>query len=69
MLAYCDYIADRINSHLSGDIVKNDYYVKNVDSVKFDLHPIGGYMVSTKKTMNVTDLNGKNYRVTVEEID
>jgi hypothetical protein len=69
MLAYCDYIADRINAHLSGDVVNNNYYIKDVGKIKFDLHHIDGYMLSTKKTINLTDLNGKKYRVTVEELN
>jgi hypothetical protein len=68
-LAYCDYIADRINAHLSGDVVNNNYYIKDVGKIKWDLHPIDGYMQSTKKTINVTDINGKKYRVTVEELN
>ena len=69
MLAYCDYIADRISSHLSGDVVSNNYYIKDVGKINWDLHPTEGYMVSTKKTINVTDMNGKKYKVTVEEYD
>ena len=69
MLAYCDYIADRINAHLSGDVVNNNYYIKDVGKIKWDLHPIDGYMVTTKKTMRVSDTYGKWYKVTVEEDD
>jgi YHS domain-containing protein len=38
-----------------------------VDGIKWDLDPVGGYMVSTKKTITVMDMNGKKYLVTVEE--
>jgi hypothetical protein len=32
-----------------------------------DLHPEEGYFMSTKKTIEVEDINGKVYLVTVEE--
>lgn len=69
MLAYCDYIADRIKRALALDIRENSTYtyVSEVGPVKFDLHPEEGYFVSTKKTLEVIDINGKKYKVTVEE--
>ena len=36
--------------------------------IEIDLHPTGGYMLSTKKTLTITDHNGKMYKVTVEEV-
>jgi hypothetical protein len=70
MLAYCDYIADRIFRALSLDVRENKIYTKiaTVGSVKMDLHPVEGYFMSTKKTLEVIDNNGKKYKVTVEEI-
>jgi len=56
-LAYCDYIADRINK-----LIDQDRIVGNVD-----LHPTEGWLVSTKKAMTVYDVNGKAYVITVEE--
>lgn len=67
MLAYCDYIASRIQSRIKGDILLDDPYVKMVESVKMDLHPEEGYFQSTKKTIRVQDKNGKYYKITVEE--
>lgn len=69
MLAYCDYIADRIKKALDLDLRENRIYTKvdTVGSVKMDLHPTEGYFVSTKKTLEVIDINGKKYKVTVEE--
>ena len=69
MLAYCDYIASRIQSRIKGDILLDDPYVSKVEHVKMDLHPTEGYLLSTKKTIEIIDKNGKKYRVTVEEID
>ena len=65
MLAYCDKIADTIRKSL----LKHDPdgIIGLVDGIKWDLHPEGGYMISTKKTITVMDMNGKKYLVTVEE--
>jgi hypothetical protein len=65
MLAYCDKIADSIRRAM----IKNDPdgIIGPVGPIKMDLHPVGGYFVSTKKTMMVWDMNGKAYSVTVEE--
>lgn len=65
MLAYCDYIANRIKTSLTGD---EDFegLIEEVGPVKFDLAP-AGWMKSTKKTLLMWDKNGKRYRVTVEE--
>jgi predicted cupin superfamily sugar epimerase len=45
----------------------NDTLIMGVGRPKMDLHPEGGYFVSTKKTIEVQDINGKKYLVTVEE--
>ena len=66
MLAYCDKIADTIRKALLK--YDEDQIIGLVDRVKMDLHPTEGYFVSTKKTIDVTDMNGKFYRVTVEEL-
>lgn len=69
MLAYCDYIADQIHTTLDTNS-KYDTMTKvgKVGPIKFDLHPEAGYLVSTKKTITVSDINGRQYRVTVEEV-
>lgn len=67
MLAYCDYIADRISKALFEDASSKSSYVSLVTTPKMDLHPELGYLVSTKKTIVVIDTNGKSYNVTVEE--
>lgn len=66
MLAYCDKIADTIRKAL----VKYDpdNIIGLVGRVRMDLHPTEGYFQSTKKTIELTDMNGKMYRVTVEEL-
>jgi hypothetical protein len=66
MLAYCDKIADTIRKSL----LKHDPdgIIGLVDRIRWDLHPEGGYLVSTKKTIELCDMNEKRYRITVEEI-
>lgn len=66
-LAYCDYIADRIHTALCVPD-RHHSLIGSVCGVKWDLHPTAGYMMSTKKTILVADRNGKEYRVTVEEV-
>jgi len=66
MLAYCDFIADSIKKAFTND--KPDNLVANVGEIKMDLHPIDGYFLSTKKTITMEDINGKMYKVTVEEL-
>jgi len=65
MLAYCDKIADVIRKALLG--YDPDNIIGLIGPIKMDLDPVGGYFVSTKKTMEVIDMNGKKYKVTVEE--
>ena len=71
-LVYCDYIADRIRKSLFDVSFAGKNYgriVKGVGNIKWDLDPEGGYMVSTKKEITVNDVNGRAYRITVEEIN
>jgi hypothetical protein len=68
MLAYCDYIADRVRTWFKNDVLVGSEYIKFVGNVKMDLHPTEGYFMSTKKTIEVIDINNKKYRITVEEI-
>jgi len=44
-----------------------DTLIMGVGRPKMDLHPTEGYFLSTKKTIEVQDTNGKKYLVTVEE--
>jgi hypothetical protein len=69
MLAYCDYIADRISKDLHEDATKSSSLVSLVTTPKMDLHPEFGYLVSTKKEITVLDVNGKSYKITVEEVN
>ena len=64
-LAYCDKIADTIQKALKQP--DPDGIISEVGRIQWDLHPVGGYFVSPKKTMIVHDTNGKAYSVTIEE--
>ena len=64
-LAYCDYIAHNIVQNA----IPNNQLIESVSSPRYDLHPTEGYFMSTKKTIEMEDKNGKKYRVTVEEIN
>lgn len=66
MLAYCDKIADVVRSALLK--YDPDNIIESVGNVKLDLHPTEGYMLSTKKSIEVADMSGKLYRVIVEEV-
>jgi len=65
-LAYCDHIASYIRQSLLK--YDTDNPVGLVGAINMDLDPVEGYFVSTKKTLQVTDMHGKKYRITVEEI-
>lgn len=67
MLAYCDYIADRIQKLIAREIGDNDTLISNISAPKMDLHPTEGYFQSTKKIITCHDTNGKAYVITVEE--
>jgi hypothetical protein len=63
MKSYCDYIA-----HLITKIADREDILADIGPVRLDLHPRDGYLMSTKKTVMITDRNGRRYRVSVEEI-
>ena len=65
-LAYCDKIADTIRKALLK--YDTDGLINGpVGKINWDLHPAGGFLVSTKKSINMWDSNGKAYVITVEE--
>ena len=64
-LAYCDMIAYAIKETLPK---KTDDFISVEGGVQFDLAK-EGYMQSTTKFINVYDVNGKKYKITVEEAD
>jgi|TARA_B110000090_G_scaffold196521_1_gene233553 hypothetical protein len=77
-MAYCDYIAHTIlrpalqnDGKDQGPLNRPELergIIRGVGHVKMDLDPVEGYMVSTAKRIDVVDMNGTKYRITVEEI-
>lgn len=65
MIAYCDYIVTLIKRTL----LANDDS-KMLDVIGHIVYDLGDYgqFLSTKKTLTVTDMNGKAYQITVEEV-
>ena len=61
-LAYCDMIAHAIKDNIA-KVTDGNITSSGVD---FDLAK-EGYMQSTSKFLTLTDWNGKQYKVTVEE--
>jgi hypothetical protein len=65
MIAYCDYIAKRIKDALMVSDLDNNI-LGHIGNIKYDLGPNGEFY-STKKTIEVLDITGKKYKITVEE--
>lgn len=66
MLAYCDYIAHLIAGHIRHFDTQGILW--QVGRPQMDLDA-GGALRSTTKTLEITDLNGKRYKVTIEEAE
>ena len=64
-IAYCDYIAHTIVGNLKAN--DTERLLSSVSGPKYDLTESGAF-ASTKKTIMVEDRNGRQYRVTVEEV-
>lgn len=63
-LAYCDYIATVVRRTML--VADDQSLIDVVSSIHLDLNKDGAF-VSTKKTIDVTDMNGRKYLITVEE--
>ena len=66
-LAYCDYIANIIQKNMKYEDQKDMAMLSSVGKIQYDLNQYGS-LASTKKTMIVEDINGKQYKITVEEV-
>lgn len=64
-IAYCDYIAHVIKSSLF--LNDGEKLIDEVGGIQFDLSPTGEF-TSTTKTIDVLDVFGKQYRITVQEL-
>lgn len=63
-LAYCDYIATVVRRTML--VADDQSLIDVVSGIHLDLDK-DGVFVSTKKTIDVTDMNGRKYLITVEE--
>jgi len=66
MIAYCDYIAHLIHSYIKPHDIQG--LLGDVRHPRYDLDSEGAF-ASTKKTIEVIDINHKRYRVTIEELN
>jgi len=64
-LAYCDYIAFIIRENLMA--LDKRRLIDEVGRVQFDIG-MGDEFTSTTKTIDVLDMQGKQYRITVQEL-
>lgn len=64
--AYCDYLINLVS--IMQIEIDSDEIIASTGKIEYDLHPKYGYLQSTKKSIILTDINGKEYRVTVEEV-
>jgi hypothetical protein len=64
-LAYCDYIASLIHQTLINR--DTECLIDQVGMMQFDLGEFGEFC-STTKTIDVLDMFGKQYRVTIQEL-
>lgn len=68
--AYCDFIAEMIQMALRHNASLIDAEIQLLaGNTKIDLHPKEGYMLSTKRTIDVVDQNNTKYKITIEEVD
>lgn len=67
VLTFCDYIAFLISTDLKYFDSKQEKLLASVGVINGDFDKNGKFL-STKKTINVEDRYGKNYRITIEEI-
>jgi hypothetical protein len=66
-MSYCDYIAHLIYTFLREVDDSHEMMLTDIESIEYDLSGDGSFL-STKKTIDVTDVAGKKYRITVEEL-
>ena len=65
MLDYCDYIANLIRTYILANDVDECKMLRSVSKWKYDLGEHGELLSSTK-TLHVTDMNQKRYKITIE---
>ena len=66
MIAYCDYIAHLISTYIKPHDTQG--LLTDVSRPTWNLD-VDGALSGTDKTITVTDVNGRRYKITVEEVD
>lgn len=67
-LSYCDYIAHTVvKPALDVDVKDTGGTLSAVSKIHMDLAK-EGWMQTTKRTIEVTDVNGREYKITIEDI-
>ena len=66
-VVYCDYIAEVIKQAINKDITRAESLLIGAGSVRFDTDADGAYLSPTK-FVNVADINGRLYEITIKEI-
>ena len=64
-LTYCDYISHLIRTHLLP--LDSESLLEEVGPIKIDKYRDGSFR-SALKTIDVLDVNGKSYRITIQEL-
>lgn len=64
-LSYCDYIANIIQKSLMQFDQEN--LLDKIGRIRLDLDPEGVFQ-TTVKTIDIVDMQGKAYRVTIQEL-
>lgn len=63
-LAYCDYLAYLISKHLVA--LDSERLINWVGNPQYDLGNTGE-LISTAKTIDIEDVNGKHYQIIIKE--
>lgn len=66
-MVYCDYIAHLITDNLKTADDQDMAMLTEIGKMKYDLSE-EGWFVSSKKTIEVTDINGQKYKISVEAV-
>lgn len=65
-MSYCDYLAHLIRTSLITSDRLNEDLIAEVNEIVFDIDENGSFL-STKKTLDLTDIAGHKYTITIEE--
>ena len=64
---YCDYIAKVVQKAINKDLAQSGSLISGAGTIRFDLDADGAF-VSTNKLINVADINGRLYEITIKEV-